>query len=177
MKIVLIESAIIMNNIKVTGEMVNYYFVCQRKLWLYQHHISYEKSNQNVQTGQIVDEQSYDGKSLHHVALDNQVNIDMIQNWQLVHEVKKSNAIEPAAIWQLKYYIYYLRKKGIDISKGLVDYPKLRKCVQVDFTGDDAKQMEKYIKEIQQICALPKPPKPEFKSICKSCAFYEYCFS
>ena len=166
-----------MNNIKVTGQMVNYYFVCQRKLWLYQHHISYEKSNQNVQTGQIVDEQSYDGKSMHHVALDNQINIDMIQDWNIVHEVKKSDAIEPAAIWQLKYYIYYLRKKGISISQGIVDYTTLRKCVKVDYTNDDEKQMEKYIKEIQQICALPKPPKPKFKSICKSCAFYEYCFS
>ncbi|WP_242450223.1 CRISPR-associated protein Cas4 [Lactobacillus sp. LL6] len=162
---------------RVTGNMVNYYFVCKRKLWLFTHQIQFEETSQKVQLGNILDKTSYVNEGLHHVAMDNQVNIDLIQNWQTVHEVKKSNAIEPAAIWQLKYYIYYLRKKGINISKGLLDYPLLKKCVKVDYMDNDQRQMEKYIADIKYICEQKKPEKPHLMPICKSCAFYEYCFS
>lgn len=164
---------------KVTGEMVNYYFVCKRRLWLFQHNINMEtlSQNQSVQIGKTLDESSYKDKNIHHIEIDNTINIDMIQNWQTIHEVKKSKSVEEAAIWQLKYYIYYLRKKGINVSKGVIDYPLLRKCVKVDYTSDDEKQMEKYIDEIEQICLKPAPPKPKLTTICKGCAFYEYCFS
>lgn len=162
---------------KVTGNMVNYYFVCKRKLWLFQHKIAFEQTNQKVQLGNILDQTSYEDKGKHHVEIDGLINVDMIQNWQVVHEVKKSNAIEPAAVWQLKYYIYYLRKKGIKVSKGLLDYPLLKKCVDVDYTNKDQEKMEEYIKDIQKICSASKPPKPKLRPICKSCAFYEYCFS
>lgn len=164
---------------KVTGEMVNYYFVCKRRLWLFQHNINMEtlSQNQSVQIGKTLDESSYKNKNIHHIEIDNTINIDMIQNWQTIHEVKKSRSVEEAAIWQLKYYIYYLRKKGINVSKGIIDYPLLRKYVKVDYTSDDEKQMKKYIDEIEQICLKPVPPKPKLTTICKGCAFYEYCFS
>lgn len=156
---------------RVTGNMVNYFFVCKRKLWLFQHQIGFEQTSERVQLGSLLDRTSYQGHGTHHVMIDNLINIDMVENWQLIHEVKRSDAIEPAAIWQLKYYIYYLRKKGV------LDYPRLKKCVKVDYTDEDEKQMEKYISEIEQICEQVTPPKPQFKPICKSCAFYEYCFS
>lgn len=160
----------------ITGNMVDYYFVCKRKLWLFQHNIDFEQTNENVRLGKILDENSYRDYNLHHIALDNEINIDMIQNWQVLHEVKKSTAIENSAIWQLKYYIYYLRKKGINISKGMIDYPLIRKCIKIDYSDEDQKQMEKYLADIERICKQSVPPKPVKKSICKNCAFYEYCF-
>lgn len=162
---------------RVTGNMVNYFFVCKRKLWLFQHQIGFEQTSERVQLGSLLDKTSYQGRGSHHVMIDNLINIDMVENWQLIHEVKRSDAIEPAAIWQLKYYIYYLRKKGVKVSKGLLDYPRLKKCVKIDYTSEDQKQMEKCVSEIEQICKQATPPKPKFKPICKSCAFYEYCFS
>ena len=83
---------------RITGNMVNYYFVCKRKLWLFQHEIVFEQTNKKVQLGSILDQTSYENKGKHHVEIDNLINVDMIQNWQVVHEIKKSNAIEPAAI-------------------------------------------------------------------------------
>lgn len=86
---------------KVTGEMVNYYFVCKRRLWLFQHNINMEtlSQNQSVQIGKTLDESSYKDKNIHHIEIDNTINIDMIQNWQTIHEVKKSRSVEEAAIW------------------------------------------------------------------------------
>lgn len=49
--------------------------------------------------------------------------------------------------------------------------------MKIDYIGKDEEVMEEYISEIEQICKQATPPKPQFKPICKSCAFYEYCFS
>lgn len=135
---------------RVTGNMVNYFFVCKRKLWLFQHQIGFEQTSERVQLGSLLDRTSYKGKGIHHVLIDNLIDIDMIENWQLVHEVKRSDAIEPAAVWQLKYYIYYLRKKGINISKGLLDYPRLKKCVKIDYTGEDEQKMEQLVQKLNK---------------------------
>ncbi|WP_369461588.1 Dna2/Cas4 domain-containing protein [Thermoclostridium stercorarium] len=42
-------------------------------------------------------------------------------------KVKKSKSIEEAAIWQVKYYLYYLKRLGIEEVTGIIDYPLLRK--------------------------------------------------
>lgn len=107
---------------RITGNMVNYYFVCPRKLWLFSRELRFEENNERVALGKILDESSYD-RNNKHVMVDNVVNIDMIQHWQVIHEIKRTRAIDKAAEWQLKYYIYYLRKKGIQIDKGIIDYP------------------------------------------------------
>ena len=36
---------------RVTGNMVNYFFVCKRKLWLFQHQIGFEQTSERVQLG------------------------------------------------------------------------------------------------------------------------------
>lgn len=160
---------------KITGNMVNYYFVCARKLWLFSHQIQFENENENVKLGKILDENSY-GRSEKHVMLDNIVNLDMIENWSVIHEIKKTKAIEPAAEWQLKYYMYYLEKKGIKIKKGILDYPKLKQRYEFHLTEKDRKGLELYLTEIEKIVRQETPPKRIDKPICKSCAYYEYCY-
>ena len=44
---------------KITGVMIYYYFVCQRKLWFSLHGIAMESENENVQIGKALDELSY----------------------------------------------------------------------------------------------------------------------
>ena len=160
---------------KITGNMVNYYFVCARKLWLFSHQIQFENENENVKLGKILDENSY-GRSEKHVMLDNVVNLDMIENWSVIHEIKKTKAIEPAAEWQLKYYMYYLEKKGIKIKKGILDYPKLKQRYEFHLTEKDRRKLELYLTEIEKIVRQGTPPKRIDKPICKSCAYYEYCY-
>lgn len=159
----------------ISGTMFYYYFVCKRKLWLFSNGIQLESENEDVKIGKLIDENSY-SRELKHVLIDETVNIDFIKEWKILHEVKKQKSVEEAGIWQLKYYIYFLRKRGINIESGILDYPKLKKREIVNLSKDDEKKIEKILKEIDEILKLKEPPKVEKIKLCKKCAYYEYCY-
>lgn len=137
--------------------------------------IQMESENEDVIIGKLIDENSY-SRELKHVLIDNTVNIDFIKEWKILHEVKKQKSVEEAGIWQLKYYIYFLRKRGINIEKGILDYPKLKKREEIFLTEEDEKRIEEVLLEIREIVNLKLPPKLEKLKICKKCAYFEYCY-
>lgn len=159
----------------ISGTMFYYYFVCKRKLWLFSNGIQLENESEDVKIGKLIDENSY-SRELKHVLINETVNIDFIKEWKILHEVKKQKSVEEAGIWQLKYYIYFLRKRGINIESGILDYPKLKKREIVNLSKDDEKKIEKILKEIDEILKLKKSPKVEKIKLCKKCAYYEYCY-
>ena len=160
---------------EISGTMFYYYFVCKRKLWFFANEIQMESENEDVIIGKLIDENSY-SRELKHVLIDNTVNIDFIKEWKILHEVKKQKSVEEAGIWQLKYYIYFLRKRGINIEKGILDYPKLKKREEIFLTEEDEKRIEEILLEIREIINLKLPPKLEKLKICKKCAYFEYCY-
>ena len=160
---------------KITGNMINYYFVCERKLWLFAHGLQYEEENENVQLGKLLDTGTYKDKRK-QIMLDGTVNIDFREDCKVLHEVKKSRAIEPAAVWQLRYYLYYLQKKGVSVEKGYIDYPKLRERIEVTLDGEETRELEGIIESIEAIITQEDSPKVEKKKICTKCAYYDYCF-
>lgn len=160
---------------EISGTMFYYYFVCKRKLWFFANEIQMESENEDVIIGKLIDENSY-SRELKHVLIDNTVNIDFIKEWKILHEVKKQKSVEEAGIWQLKYYIYFLRKRGINIEKGILDYPKLKKREEIFLTEEDEKRIEEVLLEIREIVNLKLPPKLEKLKICKKCAYFEYCY-
>jgi len=46
-----------------TGTQVNYYLICQRKLWLFSHNINMEHTSEAVEIGSLVHEHSYERKN------------------------------------------------------------------------------------------------------------------
>lgn len=160
---------------EISGTMFYYYFVCKRKLWFFANEIQLEDENEDVIIGKLIDENSY-SRELKHVLIDNTVNIDFIKEWKILHEVKKQKSVEEAGIWQLKYYIYFLRKRGINIEKGILDYPKLKKREEIFLTEEDEKRIESILSEIREIINLKVPPKLEKLKICRKCAYFEYCY-
>lgn len=160
---------------RITGNMINYYFVCPRKLWLFSQGLQYEEENENVQLGKLLDNGSYKDKRK-QVMLDGTINIDFIESWKVLHEVKKSRAIEPSGVWQLRYYLYYLRKKGISVEKGYLDYPKLRERIEVTLNDEETEELENIISTIEEVVSQKNSPGAEKKKICTKCAYYEYCF-
>lgn len=102
---------------RIAGVMIYYYFVCKRKLWYFCHDIRMETENEDVMLGKILDESSYKKKDK-HVNIDDIINIDFISEHKELHEIKKSKAVEDAGIWQVKYYLYYLQKRGVSGLKG-----------------------------------------------------------
>lgn len=160
---------------KVTGVMVYYYFVCKRKLWFFTKDVTMEQTSDLVSIGKLIDETSY-GREKKHILIDEMINIDFLKDWKIIHEVKKSRKIEEASIWQLKYYIWVLKQKGVNIEKGILDFPILRKREEILFTNEDELRLVKILEDIEKIILFNLPPAMDKKSICKKCAYKDLCF-
>ncbi len=159
---------------EVTGMHMHYYMVCKRKLWFFEHNLSMEQHNEDVQMGRIIDESSYDREEK-HININNTINIDYIKG-NVIHETKKSNKIEDASIMQVKYYIYYLKKHGADGFIGEINYPLLKKKVHVSLEEGDIEKIENICRDIKEICSGKVPEQAKVKkSICKKCAYFDMC--
>ena len=159
----------------ITGLMVYYYEVCKRKLWYFTNNIQLEENNSNVILGKLLEENTYtrDEKKIN---IDGVINIDFIRSKKILHEIKKSNSIEPASILQIQYYLYYLEKKGLIGLKGVLDYPLLKQTVEVNLSDSDRENLENIIIGIKEILGKESPPILEKKNICKKCAYFDLCF-
>ena len=159
----------------ITGLMVYYYEVCKRKLWYFVNEIQLEKNNSNVILGKLLEENTYtrDEKKIN---IDGVINIDFIRSKKVLHEIKKSNSIEPASLLQVQYYLYYLEKKGLIGLKGILDYPLLKQTVEVNLTDEDREKLDNIIIGIKEILRKESPPALEKKGICKKCAYFDLCF-
>ena len=161
--------------IRVTGVMIYYYFVCKRNLWYFRHDINMESDNEKVLLGKILDEGSY-AREDKHINIDNVINIDFIKEQRELHEVKKSRAIEEASVWQVKYYLYYLKQRGVGEIKGKIDYPLLKKSIFVELSDEDVEKIEGIIDEITQISQKEEVPVFSELKICNNCAYHDLCF-
>ncbi|MDD4572186.1 MAG: CRISPR-associated protein Cas4 [Clostridia bacterium] len=159
----------------ITGMMIYYYMVCTRKLWYFYNSISMEQENENVKIGKALDEQSY-AREDKHINIDDVINIDFIRSKGVLHEVKKSRKIEKAGIWQLKYYLYYLKQKGVGGIKGKIAYPLLKQTLEVDLTQDDENELAGMIEKIYEVVNDSLPLKAEKKAFCKACAYFDLCY-
>lgn len=159
----------------VTGIMVYYYFVCKRKLWYFVNQINMEQNSELVEIGKILDEETYkrENKS---VLIDDTINIDFVKNGAVLHEVKKTKSIEEAGIWQLKYYMYYLDKKGIKNITAKIDFPLLRETKEILLEEKDINVLDNVINDIQNIMTLDKPPKAIESKICNNCSYFDLCY-
>lgn len=160
---------------KITGVMVYYYFICQRKLWLFANEINMEQNSELVSIGKIIDDTTYK-REQKSILIDNTINIDFIKNGAVLHEVKKTKSIEEAGIWQLKYYMYYLEEKGVKNIEAKIDYPLLRETKELELSEEDRKIIKNIIINIEQIIQNDKPPKVINSKICRSCAYYDLCY-
>lgn len=154
--------------------MVYYYFVCHRKLWYFLHEIQMENENEDVKIGKEIDENSYDEKDK-HITINNEISIDF-KDSGTIHEVKKSKSIEEASIWQIKYYLYYLEKYGVDGLNAELNYPLLHQTKEISLIEDDKVKLEKVIEEIEYLKNTEYiPDKLNKIRICKKCAYYDFC--
>ncbi|MCR2045106.1 CRISPR-associated protein Cas4 [Anaerosalibacter massiliensis] len=160
---------------KITGVMIYYYFVCKRKLWYFSNNLNMEFNSELVGIGKLVDETSY-GREKKHILIDESINIDFLKDWKVIHEVKKSRKMDEASKWQLKYYIWVLKNKGVEIEKGILDYPLLRKREEIFLNEEDEEKLKNIIEDIKRIISSNLPLDTLDKNVCKKCAYYELCY-
>lgn len=163
---------------KITGTQVAYYIVCKRKLWFFSHYIQMEENSDYVQIGKVISEESFRREKYKEVEIGN-LKIDYIKIGDkiIVNEVKKSRRLEESHIWQVKYYIYRLKKLGLNCSKGFIHYPKLYRKIDVNYNdSEDTAKIEEALLKIKEIINLEKPPAQINKSFCKKCSYFELCY-
>ncbi len=161
----------------ITGTKINYFFVCKRKLWLFANQIEMEQESDLVAQGKLIGETAYPEKR-HELAIDGVMVIDFADLQSgVIHEIKKSDKMEEAHLWQVKYYLWYLKSKGVEGLTGELDYPKLKRRETVALTHEDEERLKGIVTEIEAIEQLDAPPPKLEKKFCKNCAYFELCWA
>ena len=145
---------------KITGIMVYYYFVCERKLWYFLNQIGMEQNSELVSIGKILDDTAYDREDK-GILIDDTINVDFIGNKAVLHEIKKTKAIE---------------QKGVKDISAEIDFPLLRETKSVVLEDGDRDVLENVIKNIEEIAEMDKPIEPKNSKICKKCAYFDLCY-
>lgn len=161
-----------------TGTQFNYYQICYRKLWLFSNGINMEHTSDLVYEGKLIHESSYPQRSEKYEELEIEgIKIDYYDaRNKVIHEIKKSDKIELAHEWQLKYYIYVIAKQGIEGVTGVLEYPTLRHTTQVTLAQNDINYIEQSELAIKKIVASDICPPVNKKKLCNNCSFYEFCY-
>ena len=95
----------------------------------------------------------------------------------VIHEVKRSKKMQDAHLYQLLYYMYWLKENYlVNISRGVLHYPLLNQNVDVNLTEDRIKQVQEAMLGIAQVNFLSKPPEATWKGYCRSCAYRDLCW-
>jgi len=167
--------------LRIGGTEVHYYVLCPRKLWWFSHgmeqeHVSGGQGAENVALGQLLHQESYGDKTRKDILIDGLLRLDFTDAGA-VHEVKKSRGGQRATLFQLLYYLYYLKhEKGIETT-GVIDYPKQKRREEVALTPDLEADVARVLDGVQATRALPMPPRvPAPMPICKKCAYQDLCW-
>ncbi len=176
----------------ITGTMVNYYFVCQRKLWFFTHHLECEHDSDLVRMGKLLHQYSY-MREEKEIDIDQRIVLDWYDRERnVVCEVKSSDHQEEAHRWQVLFYLWYLKSKGMQVARseeelqrrphqrgtfGELRYPKQKQRSVVVLTPELERELEtEILPKIFAIANSETVPKRERKAICSPCAYYELCF-
>lgn len=139
-----------------------------------------EQTSDTVYEGKLISETTYPQRAAKYTELD--LGIAKIDFYDaenhVVHEVKKSNKMEHAHEWQVKYYLYLLDKAGIKGATALLEYPRLRKTKQVKLSAKDRAYLEETLPKIEQLIDSETcPERLEKKSLCRKCSYFDFCWS
>ena len=166
-----------MKDKSITGNLINAYYICRRKVWLYAHEINPAQESSYLELGKIIAEESYERMKKEVVVGNMKFDIIKKDNSNIVvGEVKKSSAGKKSALMQLAFYLYRLKEMGID-AKGELLIPKERKKIPVELNADIEKELQRATAEIKDIISWEIPPEPEKNKFCTKCAYREFCWA
>lgn len=160
----------------VNGTLINYYYHCHRQCYLHGNRINLEDNSEDVRIGKILHEIKSDNKNNTEIKIDN-IAIDKITS-KYVTELKKSDSDPKAARMQLLYYLKKLKEKGIYREGRLVynESKKESKTEIIILDENSEKELEKCEEDIKTLIESKNVPEPTNKSMCKKCAYAEYCY-
>jgi CRISPR-associated exonuclease Cas4 len=170
-----------------TATHINYYYVCHRKLWLFINGIRMEHTSDTVYDGKLLHEISYPQRAEKYTEIELSVvtegkitlagKIDFYDaRTKTIHETKRSNKVEKAHEWQVKYYIWLLEQNGIHGAHAVLEYPSLRQTDEVWLNEVDREYLKDIVRKIVIMQQQERCPHKINARICKSCSYYDLCY-
>ncbi|TZF81275.1 CRISPR-associated protein Cas4 [Pedobacter sp. BS3] len=170
----------------INATLINLYHVCKRECWLHANGINMEHTSDTVYDGKLLHETSYPQRNEKHTELNieaayNNISlfgkIDFYDAGQkIIHETKRSDKVEKAHEWQVKFYLWLLKLNGIEEASAILEYPLLRQTDQLRLSAEDIEHLEKTIQSIAQLKESEECPPVINAKVCKSCSYYELCY-
>ena len=160
---------------RVTGVMMQYFFVCTRELWFLSRDVEIDRETVSVVRGTRVDETAFEEKR-RSMSIDGTIVLDLLDDGRVV-EVKPSSKLTEPARMQLTYYLWYLKHvKGVE-KEGVLAHPRERNREPVELTDKRETKVEQAIRGIYEVVSRETPPPAEEKPYCSSCAYHDFCWS
>jgi len=161
-----------------TATHINYYFICHRKLWLFANGINMEHTSELVAEGKLIGETTYPQRPEKYTEIEiGGSKIDFYDaKDKVIHEIKKSDKIEEAHEWQVKYYIWLLEQNSIENVRGIIEYPKLRQTKEIALSPEDRNYLQQTVQQIKMIIENENCPPRINSKICRQCSYYDFCY-
>lgn len=161
----------------ITGTLIWYYYVCKRQVWLLSRELNPNQEDYFLEMGRLIHENTY-LRERKEIKIFN-MNIDLIKKQDgklVVGEIKKSSRFMLPAKMQIAFYLYQLKRKGINL-KGELLIPKEKKRISLELNEDLERELKDSFAKIREIISNDKPPQPEKIHWCKYCAYNEFCWT
>ncbi len=164
-------------DLRVTGTLVWYYFVCKRQVWLMAHQINPDEDDSNMAYGRFLQEVVY-SREEKEVSVGSS-RFDVVQRRDgtfVVSEIKKTSRHRKSAEMQLLFYLKELHERGVEAS-GELRFPEEKQKITVLLTEDSLQEIRAVEASIMELVSKPLPPKPVKIGLCRNCAYSEFCWS
>jgi CRISPR-associated exonuclease Cas4 len=164
-------------DLRVTGTLMWYYYVCKRQVWLMAHQINPDEDDPNISYGRFLQKASY-GREKKETAVGNS-RFDIVQQRDgtiVVSEVKKTSRHEKSATMQLLFYLKELRERGIE-ARGELRFPEEKRRKPVVLTDEAFREVCKAEAHIIELIQHDLPPAPAKIKLCRNCGYAEFCWS
>lgn len=170
----------------INATLINLYHVCKRECWLHANGINMEHTSDTVYDGKLLHETSYPQRNDKHSELSIEANFNDISLFgkidfydarqKIIHETKRSDKVEKAHEWQVKFYLWLLKLNGIDGATATLEYPLLRHTTHLSLDDEDIAHLQTVILSIAHLKEDERCPPVIRAKICKSCSYYELCY-
>lgn len=141
------------------------------------HELNPDEDHPYLELGRIIQENSY-RREKKEITYGN-MKIDLLKSKEceiVIGEIKKSSRFEKSAIMQLVFYLYTLKKQGIE-AKGELLIPKEKKRIPVELDNGKEKELKGAFFDIEDLLNQKRPPEPKRIKYCSHCAYREFCWA
>ncbi|MBO2521754.1 MAG: CRISPR-associated protein Cas4 [Clostridia bacterium] len=163
--------------VRVTGTLVWYYYICQREVWLMAHQLEPDSEDENLEYGRFLHQHAYK-RDKKEISIGHAV-FDLFRkegNKLVIGEVKKSSRYLESARMQLLFYLRELKRMGVE-AYGEIRIPEEKRIVRVELDSESEKELDRAEREILRIIYLEKPPEAKKTHWCRSCAYRQFCWA